>query len=118
MRLSSKKGAHAALSSAARQEIRVRFGRDDKFVEPFTPLRPLGTQNNFLQQNCHLDRSVAQWRDLWFLLVKRAVPLCMQDRGASSAPLNTLRIISDNGAYFDALSARPLRNISLTVASK
>jgi hypothetical protein len=32
--------------------------------------------------------------------------------------LNTLRTISDNGAYFDALSARPLRNISLTVASK
>ena len=30
MRLSSKKGAHPALSSAAWQEIRVRFGRDDK----------------------------------------------------------------------------------------
>jgi len=30
MRLSSKKGAHLALSSAAWQEIRVRFGRDDK----------------------------------------------------------------------------------------
>jgi hypothetical protein len=30
MRLSLKKGAHAALSRGARQEIRVRFGRDDK----------------------------------------------------------------------------------------
>ena len=30
MRLSLKKGAHAALSSAAWQEIRVRSGRDDK----------------------------------------------------------------------------------------
>ena len=29
MRLSLRKGAHAALSSAAWQEIRVRFGRDD-----------------------------------------------------------------------------------------
>jgi len=32
MRLSLLKGAHAALSSAAWQEIRVRSGRDDKFV--------------------------------------------------------------------------------------
>jgi hypothetical protein len=32
MRLSLRKGAHAALSSAAWQEIRVRFGRDDKLV--------------------------------------------------------------------------------------
>jgi hypothetical protein len=30
MRLSLKKGAHAALSSGAWQEIRVRFGRDGK----------------------------------------------------------------------------------------
>jgi hypothetical protein len=30
MRLSLKKGAHAVLSGAAWQEIRVRFGRDDK----------------------------------------------------------------------------------------
>jgi hypothetical protein len=30
LRPSSRKGAHAALSSAAWQEIRVRFGRDDK----------------------------------------------------------------------------------------
>jgi hypothetical protein len=32
MRLSLRKGAHAVLSSAAWQKIRVRFGRDDKFV--------------------------------------------------------------------------------------
>ena len=32
MRLSLKKGAHAALSSGAWQEIRVRSGRDDKSV--------------------------------------------------------------------------------------
>ncbi|MEA3005114.1 MAG: hypothetical protein QOI94_383, partial [Acidobacteriaceae bacterium] len=30
MRLSLKKGAHAVLSTGARQEIRVRSGRDDK----------------------------------------------------------------------------------------
>jgi hypothetical protein len=30
MHPSLRKGAHAALSNAARQEIRVRFGRDDK----------------------------------------------------------------------------------------
>jgi hypothetical protein len=32
MRPSLRKGAYAALSSAAWQEIRVRSGRDDKFV--------------------------------------------------------------------------------------
>ncbi len=32
MRPSLRKGAHAALSSAAWQEIRVRSGRDDNFV--------------------------------------------------------------------------------------
>jgi len=32
MRLSSRKGARAVLSSAAWQEIRVRSGRDDKFL--------------------------------------------------------------------------------------
>ncbi len=32
MRLSLQKGAHEVLSGAAWQEIRVRFGRDDKFV--------------------------------------------------------------------------------------
>jgi hypothetical protein len=33
MRLFLKKGAYAALSSTAWQEIRVRSGRDDNFVE-------------------------------------------------------------------------------------
>jgi len=32
MRLYLTKAAHVAMSSAARQEIRVRSGRDDKFV--------------------------------------------------------------------------------------
>jgi hypothetical protein len=32
MRLSLMKAAHAAVSNAAKQEIRVRSGRDDKFV--------------------------------------------------------------------------------------
>jgi len=32
MRLSLTKAAHAVLSSAAKQEIRVRSGRDDNFV--------------------------------------------------------------------------------------
>jgi hypothetical protein len=32
MRLSLRKAAHAAMSSAAWQEIRVRSGRDDNFV--------------------------------------------------------------------------------------
>ena len=54
MRPSLRKGAHSALSSAAWQEIRVRFGRDDKgeggasnqdllvdewTADPSTPLR-------------------------------------------------------------------------------
>ena len=34
MRLSLRKGAHAASSSAMWQEIRVRSGRDDKFIAP------------------------------------------------------------------------------------
>jgi hypothetical protein len=35
---------HAAMSSAARQEIRVRSGRDDKFVGPYTAVRRLDKQ--------------------------------------------------------------------------
>ncbi len=34
MRLSLRKGAYAVLSGAAWQEIRVRSGRDDKFIAP------------------------------------------------------------------------------------
>src|ERR1700688_2772483 len=48
MRLSLKKAAHVAISSAARQEIRVRSGptasrgrRDDKVVGPSTDVHPL-----------------------------------------------------------------------------
>jgi hypothetical protein len=41
MRLSLTKAAHVAMSSAARQEIRVRSGRDDKFVEPWTGVHSL-----------------------------------------------------------------------------
>jgi hypothetical protein len=37
----------------------LRSGRDDKFVERFKALFPLSTQNIFLQQICHLDRSEA-----------------------------------------------------------
>jgi hypothetical protein len=69
-----------------REEIRVRFGRDDKFVgKPqqrfFIHLG--GPQAHDLSgrddksvegdtslippQNCHLDRSEAQWRDLRFV---------------------------------------------------
>jgi hypothetical protein len=36
MRLSSRKAAHAAMSSAAWQEIRVRSGRDDNSVTSAT----------------------------------------------------------------------------------
>ncbi len=39
MRLSLRRAAHAALSSAAWQEIRVRFGRDDN-ITSVTPLFP------------------------------------------------------------------------------
>ena len=59
MRLSLKKGAHAAVSSAAWQEIRVRSGRDDKSVEPFTPSRPLGTQSIFLPQICQVQQPLS-----------------------------------------------------------
>jgi hypothetical protein len=38
MRLSLRKAAHAALSAAAQQEIRVRFGRDDKILIWFMTL--------------------------------------------------------------------------------
>jgi hypothetical protein len=41
MRLSLTKAAHAAMSSVAWQEIRLRSGRDGKFVEPWTGVRPL-----------------------------------------------------------------------------
>ena len=60
MRLSLRRGAFAVLSSAAWQEIRVRFGRDDNSV---------ANSNEFEETiafkiNCHPDRSVAKWWDL------------------------------------------------------
>jgi hypothetical protein len=45
MRLSLMKAAHAVASSAAWQKIRVRSGRDDKFVEPLAAVCPLGTES-------------------------------------------------------------------------
>jgi hypothetical protein len=50
MRPSLRKGAYAALSSAAWQEIRVRSGRDDTSVWNLSLASKM---------NCHLDRSVA-----------------------------------------------------------
>jgi hypothetical protein len=41
MRLSLVKAAHVVVSSAAKQEIWVRSGRDDKFVELRTGMHPL-----------------------------------------------------------------------------
>jgi hypothetical protein len=66
MRPSLRKGAHAALSSAAWQEIRVRSGRDDTSVWDwdFVPKHLFGVGILVPQQKCHPDRSVAQWRDL------------------------------------------------------
>jgi hypothetical protein len=68
MRLSLMKAAHVVASSAAWQEIRVRSGRDDKFVGAIHGYVRLGTSLVSVQQICHLDRSVAQWRDLRFFI--------------------------------------------------
>jgi hypothetical protein len=82
MRLSLRKGAHVLLSSAAWQEIRVRFGRDDKSVwgpratsangiyafATFTPVVP---------RNCHPDRSLAKRRDLLSLYFFIALSWCI-----------------------------------------
>jgi hypothetical protein len=59
MRLSLQKGAHAALSSAAWQEIRVRSGRDDNSVVDLTVFLSTRDATTSLQQNCRLDRSAA-----------------------------------------------------------
>jgi hypothetical protein len=50
------KAAHVVASCAAWQEIRVRSGRDDKFVEPFTGARPLDNQAIYVKQICHLEQ--------------------------------------------------------------
>src|ERR1700678_4648724 len=98
MRPSLRKGAHAALSSAAWQEIRVRSGRDDKVegsasiessdwdggnADPSTTLRSgrddkgrgdasmesLGTLGLVSKKVCHLDRSAAECRGLRLFLL-------------------------------------------------
>ena len=51
MRLSLRKGAHVGASSAAWQEIRLRSGRDDKFV--WAP------ELQYPKMTCHPDRSVS-----------------------------------------------------------
>jgi hypothetical protein len=66
MRLSLTKAAHVAASSAAWQEIRVRSGRDDKFVEPWTGVHPLDnwqfpSNNEFSEQ---LDRKRENRREI------------------------------------------------------
>jgi hypothetical protein len=58
MRLSLMKAARVVASCAAWQEIRVRSGRDDKFVVRLT-VSPQGNKVMSLQQICHLDRSAA-----------------------------------------------------------
>src|ERR1700727_1284650 len=67
MRLSLRKAAHAAMSSAAWQEIRVRSGRDDNSIARKWPQKRSDEWLLMVPQNCHPDRSVAQWRDLLFL---------------------------------------------------
>ena len=56
-----------AVAISARQEVRVRFGRDDRFVEQPTSA-PWGKKEPWMPQLCRLDRSAAQWRDLRFTL--------------------------------------------------
>src|SRR6202021_57411 len=67
MRLSLRKAAHAAMSSAAWQEIRVRSGRDDNSIARKWPQKRSDEWLLVVPQYCHPDRSVAQWRDLLFL---------------------------------------------------
>src|ERR1700733_6819167 len=67
MRLSLRKAAHAAMSSAAWQEIRVRSGRDDNSIARKWPQKRSDEWLLMVPQNCHPDRSVAEWRDLLFL---------------------------------------------------
>jgi len=42
-------------------------GRDDNSVGPLTFIRPTAFGTISFENNCHPDRSVAQWRDLRFL---------------------------------------------------
>jgi hypothetical protein len=45
----------------------LRSGRDDNSVGPLTAIRLTAFGAISVQQNCHPDRSAAQWRDLRFL---------------------------------------------------
>jgi hypothetical protein len=45
----------------------LRSGRDDNSVGSLTAIRLIAFGDISLQQNCHPDRSEAQWRDLRFL---------------------------------------------------
>jgi hypothetical protein len=58
----------------------LRSGRDDNSVVADIPYFLLETRNSVLQQNCHLDRSAAEWRDLRFwgfpITLKSAKILC------------------------------------------
>src|ERR1700733_7696968 len=66
MRLSLRKAAHAAMSSAAWQETRVRSGRDDNSIARKWPQKRSDEWLLMVPQNCHPDRSVVEWRDLLF----------------------------------------------------
>src|ERR1700727_2667213 len=67
MRLFLRKAAHAAMSSAAWQEIRVRSGRDDNSIARKWPQKRSDEWLLMGQPKCPPGRSVAQWRDLLFL---------------------------------------------------
>jgi hypothetical protein len=54
MRLSLWKGAQAALSSAAWQEIRVRFGRDDK-----------GEGGASMESSCEMEAAFLHLKPSW-----------------------------------------------------
>jgi hypothetical protein len=56
MRLSLRRAAHVVVASSAKQEIRVRSGRDDNFVSGF---KYFSLKLSRTQQNCHPDRSEA-----------------------------------------------------------
>ncbi len=49
----------------------LRSGRDDNSVRPLAALLLAVLGAISLQQNCHPDRSAAQWRDLRFLRFSR-----------------------------------------------
>jgi len=65
MRLSLTKAAHVVLSSAARQEIRVRSGRDDNSVaggDPVFPVKVRGTADLSASLGMTKERATFLWR--------------------------------------------------------